>query len=190
MGTRNLTMVQVDGVLKVAQYGQWDGYPGGNGTVVLDFLRGLSREGEAQFADKVRACHWVTPLERERLCEESFGMHPSMTRDTGAGILAVIMASDGVPLFDQTGFAKDSLFCEWAYCVNLDDRTLEVYTGSNTSPVPEGQRFSDMEPNAAGVYNGTERYYPITLLKTYSFDELPTHHRLVTECDPPEPDAA
>jgi len=27
MGTRNLTCVMKDGQYKVAQYGQWDGYP-------------------------------------------------------------------------------------------------------------------------------------------------------------------
>lgn len=27
MGTRNLTAVYLDGEYKIAQYGQWDGYP-------------------------------------------------------------------------------------------------------------------------------------------------------------------
>ena len=31
MGTRNLTAVYLDGQYKVAQYGQWDGYPEGQG---------------------------------------------------------------------------------------------------------------------------------------------------------------
>lgn len=39
MGTRNLTMVMVDGVYKVAQYGQWDGYPSGQGITVFIFSR-------------------------------------------------------------------------------------------------------------------------------------------------------
>ena len=40
MGTRNLTMV-IDkrGDLKVAQYGQWDGYPEGWGVEILNFAR-------------------------------------------------------------------------------------------------------------------------------------------------------
>lgn len=40
MGTRNLTMViNKKGELKVAQYGQWDGYPSGQGAVILEFAK-------------------------------------------------------------------------------------------------------------------------------------------------------
>ena len=35
MGTRNLTIVYYDGDYRVAQYGQWDGYPEGAGIEVL-----------------------------------------------------------------------------------------------------------------------------------------------------------
>ena len=39
MGTRHLTCVVKDGDYKVAQYGQWDGYPSGQGIDILTFLR-------------------------------------------------------------------------------------------------------------------------------------------------------
>lgn len=38
MGTRHLIAAKVDGEYKLAQYGQWDGYPEGQGVAVLDFL--------------------------------------------------------------------------------------------------------------------------------------------------------
>ena len=38
MGTRNLTTVIKNSETKVAQYGQWDGYPGGQGLTALKFL--------------------------------------------------------------------------------------------------------------------------------------------------------
>ena len=39
MGTRNLTIVYSNGEYKVAQYGQWDGYPEGLGVQLLKYLR-------------------------------------------------------------------------------------------------------------------------------------------------------
>lgn len=39
MGTRGLTMVICDGETKVAQYGQWDHYPEGNGITCLEFTK-------------------------------------------------------------------------------------------------------------------------------------------------------
>jgi hypothetical protein len=38
MGTRHLIEVKIDGELKVAQYGQWDGYLTGQGVNIADFI--------------------------------------------------------------------------------------------------------------------------------------------------------
>lgn len=38
MGTRNLTLVYYKGAWHIAQYGQWDGYPKGQGLTVLRFV--------------------------------------------------------------------------------------------------------------------------------------------------------
>ena len=46
MGTRNLTMVISNGKTKVAQYGQWDGYPDGQGMTALSTLKRIILSGE------------------------------------------------------------------------------------------------------------------------------------------------
>ena len=38
MGTRHLIIVKSEGKTKVAQYGQWDGYPTGQGKDIAIFL--------------------------------------------------------------------------------------------------------------------------------------------------------
>ena len=38
MGTRHMIGVVSDGKYRVAQYGQWDGYPSGQGVGILEFL--------------------------------------------------------------------------------------------------------------------------------------------------------
>lgn len=44
MGTRNLTVVIKKAKPVVAQYGQWDGYPSGQGATVLNFLKSRNNE--------------------------------------------------------------------------------------------------------------------------------------------------
>lgn len=39
MGTRGLTAVMLGGEYKIAQYGQWDHYPSGQGVTALEFCR-------------------------------------------------------------------------------------------------------------------------------------------------------
>lgn len=40
MGTRNLTCVVKNNKYVVAQYGQWDGYPTGQGQTIVEFILG------------------------------------------------------------------------------------------------------------------------------------------------------
>ena len=53
MGTRNLVCVVKGGEYKVAQYGQWDGYPTGQGETIVEFL--LQRMDRAMFEQIGRA---------------------------------------------------------------------------------------------------------------------------------------
>ena len=57
MGTRNLTMVIADAETKVAQYGQWDGYPEGQGKIALEFLRGVDL---VKFRERLKSIKWLT----------------------------------------------------------------------------------------------------------------------------------
>lgn len=45
MGTRNITFVRMNGETKVAQYCQWDGYPTGQGAIVMEIIRTILRSG-------------------------------------------------------------------------------------------------------------------------------------------------
>jgi hypothetical protein len=181
MGTRNLTCVVLDGAFKVAQYGQWDGYPSGQGKTALEFLRTVAKhDGWAEFGDKVRALRVFTNEEAQSIWDAGGLAKQCLSRDCGAGILAHILAghTDGVTL--QTAFARDSLFCEWAYVIDLDKRTFEVYRGFSKEPLDPSERFY-----GEGKDDG-KGYYPVRLSKSYSLDDLPTVDRVCKECDPPD----
>lgn len=181
MGTRNLTIVYLDGEYKVAQYGQWDGYPERNGLEVLRFLKDMDEE---KFRAAVRKTSFADPKKLDALWEKygavggvisvedaiKFGeAYPQFYRDTGPEILSIIMKHpEGIELQDDLTFAADGLYCEWAWVIDLDKRTFEGYKGFSSEPLTEQDRFyflRDLEENG---YSG------VRLVAEWSIDELPS----------------
>lgn len=137
MGTRNLTkVIDKDGITRVAQYGQWDGYPEYTGKTILEFI------SEYKMLDKIEKslvkARFITPAESEELykpytdeeglmtMEQSADfatMYPSLTRDTGCDIIKVLVYSgNNIPLQDESDFENDDLFCEGVYTLNFQTR--------------------------------------------------------------------
>jgi len=165
MGTRNLTMVIKDGQPRIAQYGQWDGYPEGQGVNTLTFLRTANLE---RFKSQLDKCHLSKEVSEDSVFD---------SRDHGAGILSLVneVEMDEIPLYDSSGFAEDSLFCEWAYVIDLDKNVLEVYEGFNKSPLAETERFFYLQKE-----NGDNGYYPIKHVTSFPLSELPTNEDFVS----------
>jgi hypothetical protein len=148
MGTRNLTAVIKNGQPVVAQYGQWDGYPEGQGATVYEFIKhaGVAKLEanleKAYWADEAELKTiyskyqtedgWMTMEQGQSLTED----YPSLSRDTCAGILDLVAnATERVPLVNEMEFLQDTLFCEWAYVIDLDTYTLKVYAGTEEPSV-------------------------------------------------------
>lgn len=209
MGTRNLTMVIQKEETKVAQYGQWDGYPSGQGATIVAFLLANLGNNLEKFRAAVAECSWLTeeendenlkaayvmselrkakdpanPTAAEKAAAEKYATEraeqgwmtmeesecykitsPGTSRDFGAKVLEFIQDGNVRKLNDSTDFAQDSLFCEWAYVVDLDNNVLEVYSGFQKGAPQEGNRF--------GVEKTSDHeYYPVHLLTKFTFDEL------------------
>lgn len=189
MGTRHLTAVMYNGEYKVAQYGQWDGYPEGQGINILKFL--TNEFNRDKFIQQLSSVDWVTDKmlntrwlefghDREHgdgfvSCEISDKFdkkYPELSRNTGSNILPMIQNHNGILyLQNSIDFASDSLYCEWAYVVDLDNNLFEVYEGFNEEPLPEGQRFSNFPLK---TYCIKDKYYPVKHRVTYNFDSLPS----------------
>lgn len=127
MGTRGLTKVIKNDKVVVAQYGQWDHYPSGQGLTALRFLR--SENDVAKLDINLSYLYEVDSADVEklweRLGENVEKVYPSLIRDTGAGILELIAnTKDMIPVFLDIDFEKDDLFCEGVYTVNLDNKTF------------------------------------------------------------------
>ena len=173
MGTRNLTMVLLKRKIKVAQYGQWDGYPTGQGKTIAKFLQRVNVE---KFKEKVNNVSFIDKQELDTIFEECSGddikiqMLPVWySRDTAAEILTWINKGKAKQLRNDLEFAADSLFCEWAYLINLDNQTVEVYKGFNKKPLTKKDRFYNLWIREK---NNSNKYNPIKLVKKYKFKDF------------------
>jgi len=174
MGTRHLVKVIVDGRTRIAQYGQWDGYLDGQGATVRAFLKSVDID---KFTEAVRTVTkfiedetldqwrqeffaddgdrakdgWLTMEQAERWKEE----YPTLSRDMGAEVLAYVMTAWEedprcvVPLQDASEFEADTLFCEFAYTLDLDQHTVTVVGGyeerkTSTHPIFEWVNNEDI----------------------------------------------
>jgi hypothetical protein len=203
MGTRNLTVVIQKEKPKIAQYGQWDGYPEGNGVKILDFVRkkknieklkaNLKRVRFSNRKDEKELKEWMKNMGCENgwmnmdQAEAYHKRFPYLTRDLGAGILEAVAESkdEKIVLNNSIDFAGDSLFCEWAYVIDLDKNQLEVYTGFNKSPLGEDERFANIKPS-----DNTSGYLGIRFLQKFDLDKLPTKAKFLSSLKKKEKETA
>lgn len=185
MGTRHLTVVVHKGEYKVAQYGQWDGYPLGQGKTIANFLQ--NQMCKPLFRDALDNTSFVefNPYVRDLWTKcgadpdsDSVSMdvsnkfkekYPEFSRDTGAKVLEIIQDKNGCKLRSELEFVSDSLFCEFAYVINMDDEVVEIYKGFNTEPLEVNERFATLDGKDA--WDGT-KYYPVKLVTDIPFEEF------------------
>lgn len=209
MGTRNLTMV-IDraGKLKVAQYGQWDGYPSGQGATILAFAK--DKEKMAKLEKRLNSVRFYNKNKklldyfdeldnktREWSDRDNYWFRALKTRDLGSSILDSIINVDlsalpeimnkKIYLYDDNEFGQDSLFCEWAYCINLQTNKLECFMGFNQDKSKEHPRFATKQEEVDKQFSYTDaRYYGIVLIKEYSLSKLPSKERFIKELEKEE----
>lgn len=181
MGTRNSTLVQIDGEYKIAQYCQWDGYPEGKGLGILEFLRNSDLQ---KFKEKASSLKSLTKEEVEKLWNEcgsdnsgfvSFDIanrfkekYPHLHRDTGGRDILELVDGDKIDaVFLNTEFPKNSLWCEWCYVLDMDKKIFEIHKGFNKTPLSVSDRFYKPDLSIE-----TE-YYPVKLLASFDMNNLP-----------------
>jgi hypothetical protein len=196
MGTRNITCVVKDGQYRVAQYGQWDGYPEGQGQTILEFL--LHEYDPEHFREQIDKIVELSEEEIESLfleagavkfigpngevegvgfvdttIQQQFvkGEYGHLSRDCGAEILHYINNAETPRIQLDLNFAADGLMCEWCYVIDLDTDTLEVYMGFGKTPLEETDRFYFLMDKAYKAHDGTQ-YYPVKIVRSYAFSEL------------------
>lgn len=170
MGTRGAITFVAGGVEKTV-YNHFDSYPTGLGVTVLDWLRSPSWD-LATVRAQVEALRLVddsdepTPEEREQFAHLA---DPGVS--TGRDWYSLLRETQGEPAAileagvagDATGFPLDSLFCEWAYVIDLDQETFEVYEGFQRSG-PVAGRWADRKSDGD--------YWPVNRVQICDIAEI------------------
>ena len=156
MGTRNLTMVidQV-GETKVAQYGQWDGYPSGVGASILKLLKNKeqveklkSKLSKTRFLDEdgidkefiesynKNAPQWSNQPDN-RTDEQKKWFDRYCTRDLAEEVLVNIINSDDeeIILINRENSAKTDGWVEYSYIINFKENSFGVYGHIDQPPI-------------------------------------------------------
>jgi hypothetical protein len=152
MGTRSSIGVHVNGKDKLT-YNQYDGYPTGMGvevyTQVCALIKELGWDKVTTLANKMKQVKSQKEFTAKQ--KEKFGDLWQQV-DTGKNMYALLrglqgkldeMLKRGMMTEDNT-FIHDSLFCEWAYILNVDEKTFEIYQGFQTEKHDSG-RYKDVE---------------------------------------------
>lgn len=186
MGTRNSVIVIANNEPKIAKYCQWDGYPSGRGIELLEVLH-KHKDNFSGMKEKVSGVKSLTKDEIDErwksLGNDSFmTTNPHLLRDMGGGELLDLIMEDKVnETHLYVDFVGDSLFCEWAYVVDLDKNTLEVYKGFNQTPLTPEDRFFDK------TEEGSE-YHPVKLVVEYSLNDLPEGYQFLADTNKEDED--
>lgn len=181
MGTRNLSLCKKNGEVVIAQYGQWDGYPEGQGKTILEFCHDKDNITRLKAElENIRDIYTLTEFleEYEKLAPKWSNEPDNRTeqmeywykelshRNIGGMIFSSIINVDKsklpsvmnnlIYLQKYEDLAQTENYCdtwiEYAYLINFDTNELECYGYGE-------------------------------LLKKYSLDNLPTEQQFIDELE-------
>lgn len=181
MGTRGTYGFRKNGVDKLT-YNHYDSYPSWLGSKVVEFCKNHSVKELNEIFDKIIMIDKSSTPTEEQINEciqngfsdfrVSTGTKDDwycLLRNCQGNLECLSNAKEHAYMIDNRDFIKGSLFCEYAYIINLDDEVLEFWEGFQKKP-QEGNRY------------GTESnrgYYPCKLSLTFPLNEINDVNKIV-----------
>jgi len=172
MGTRGIVGFRLDGKDKLS-YSHFDSYPECLGATVVNFVKSVDPitllaqvkvlkpvPKRKPNAEEIKRLAEFTDL---KVSEQSTSDWYCLLRETQGEPEAILKSGF---FSDSKTFIRDSLFCEYAYIINLDEGTLEMYRGFQAEKHNKGRY------GKRGRLKG-EKYYPCALVATFPLDSIP-----------------
>lgn len=165
MGTRGLYGFRKNGEDKLT-YNHFDSYPDCLGDTMVRFCKETSIEELNEIFDRIVLVNEDDKPTKAQILECAEYYNGSVSNQSIEDWYCLLREAQGNPdvykhglkyMIDNHNFIKDSLFCEYAYIINLDANYLEFYVGFQEEPC-ELNRYGTEEDNG---------YYPCKLVALY-----------------------
>ena len=174
MSTRGAIGFRKDGVDKVT-YNHSDSYPDWLLRKVVEFASQhtdlalnnmfdrieLVNEGDVPTPDQIEVYNKYSNTNVGIQSSESWYC---LLRETQGDLEVYSLLGGCTHMIDSHEFLSDSLFCEWAYIINLDLHCLEIYKGFNEDPKAAGRY--------AKVKDSRNNYQGVALIKAIDLDDI------------------
>lgn len=180
MASRGAYGFKVDGQYKIT-YCHTDAYPDALGREIVHFCRNVEDWGLLK--QRVRE---VVMVDEEKKANVEWQIMYRVYSDSNVatgdpekwynllrklqngGYLDAIYNGEVVHMTDAYDFLLDSLFCTYAYIIDIDSMELKIYRGYQEQPNPDNE--FGQEP-----YKGNEDfdYYPVDMIGSYSVYDIP-----------------
>ena len=167
MGTRGCYGFRKNGIDKLT-YNHYDSYPDYLGKIMVTFCKETSLDEMNEIYDRLILVNENDKPTQEQIEECKRYYNGDVSCKTPEDWYCLLRNAQGdldayknglKYMIDSCGFIKDSLWCEYAYIINLDTYKLEFWVGGQDKP---------------DIYNryGVERdgdYYPCKMMASYPF---------------------
>lgn len=185
MGTQGAVGVKSAGQLFIT-YNQFDSYPSELGRNMVDFCRDLTEETITTLKERFKHVKLVeedgkATLEEQKRYIKAGYYDDSVSKSSpeewycllrklqGMGYLPAVLEGKCQHWIDSANFLEDSLFCEYAYIIDLDEEDLWFFRGFNkeedkNSPLPFPQVPNKDDDGA---------YYPVRFKGKAALAKIP-----------------
>ena len=182
MGTRGLYGFRKNEVDKTT-YNHYDSYPDCLGRTIVEFCKTTSIEEMNEIFDRIILVdEHTTPTQTQVIeCIEYYD--GSVSVGSPEDWYCLLRNAQGNPnvykhglkyMIDNNDFIKDSLFCEYAYIINLDTNCLEFWVGFQKEP-DENNRYG------IETHDNMGKYYPCKMMAYYPLDAKKTVEEIVDD---------
>lgn len=170
MGTRGCYGFRKNGIDKFT-YNHFDSYPDGLGRDILSFCKHTSLAEMNEIYDRIILVNENDEPTSEQIAECSYWFNGDVSNRTPEDWYCLLRNAQGdlnayktglKYMIDNHDFIQDSLFCEYAYIINLDTKKLEFWKGFQHKP-DQNNRYGT---NPRHEYS--DNYYPCKMIATYS----------------------